>query len=125
MGYLQDDARAFAERIKAMGFKVYLAQPERDSSAGLYGFITDAEGARVVSFSFNDGGSLGGCYGPPSRESGTGWRMDKGPESLRTAADVKEALYSMPPAFCGKGWRSLTSAAVYLQAYSSSNFVEV
>lgn len=114
--------RDFAERIVALGFRVFVAQ----ECAGYYGIITDDIGARVLSFSFNDGGSLGGNYGPPSRGSGTGWRMAGGPETLCTFDDVRRALNENPPAFCGNGWRKLSTLEDYLAAYQqASRFAEV
>jgi len=116
----QKEALAFAERIKSMGFVVYLAE------RGDYGFITDDTESRVLSFSFDDGGSLGGNYGPPSIESGTGWRMDKSPCDLKTATDVREALYANPPKFVGRGWRYLTTVKQHLDAYgNSSRYVRI
>ncbi len=123
---MTDAATNFAHFIKGLGFRVFLAE-RKD-----YGFITDADGGRVLSFSFNDW-SLSGNYGPPSRASGTGWRMDGTPGALRTAADVKKALNAMPPPFCQRadgdkrdGWRYLTTVDQYLQMYgSSSKFKEV
>lgn len=120
MGYVTDAAKEFAERIKGLGFKVYLAKK------GTYGFITDDSAARVLSFSLNDNGSLGGNYRPPSSESGTGWRLDKTLSDMRTVHDVREALYTHPPLFCGRGWKHLSTVAQYLAQYgSSSQFEEV
>lgn len=107
MGHREDYAREFAKRITALGFRVFLA----DLGAGAYGFITDADESRVLSFSFTFDSSLSGNYGPPSKESGTGWRMDESPSDLRTAEDVRRALYASPPPFAGKGWRYLTTLA--------------
>jgi hypothetical protein len=98
-----------------MGFTVYIAK------AGTYGFITDATESRVLSFSFNDGGSLSGNYGPPSTESGTGWRMDGGPHGLTSPEKVRDALYEQVPGFAGKGWRYLTTVIQYLTEYGKSS----
>ena len=119
MNYRQQAAREFADRIKALGFRVWLAE------RGTYGFISDDAGERVLSFSAEDSGSLGGNYGPPSRESGTGWRLDQGPHDLRTAADVRKALTEYPPTFCGKGWRYLTTVAQHLESYGASKYAEI
>ena len=116
-GMNNQPVRDFAARLTALGFRVYIAQ----DGAGRYGFITDAEGARVLSFSFNDGGSLSGNYGPPSTESGTGWRMDEAPHDLRTADDIRRALNAHPPSFCGRGWRYLTTVAQHLATYHPSS----
>ena len=111
----------FVQHIKALGFRVFVAQ------RGDYGFITDAAGMRVLTFSFYGfDPTLSGCYGPPSRESGTGWRMDRAPRDLLTTEDVRAALYAQPPAFCGKGWHYVSTLAQYLTAYdASSRFSEV
>jgi hypothetical protein len=117
-------AKEFAHFVKGLGFRAFVAEP--GLGRGGYGFITDAEGSRVLSFSFNDGGSLGGNYGPPSQESGTGWRIDGHPLDLKTAHDVYRALYAHPPRWCGKGWKNLTTLEQHLQTYGkSSNYREI
>lgn len=121
MTYKQDQARAFAERIKALGFAVYLAQDHE------YGFITDSTESRVLSFGFMGGENLGGNYGPPSTSCGTGWRMDQLPSGLRTKDDVHAALYAEPPDWLyrrGKGWKYLSTVAHYLDAYQKSSKFE-
>lgn len=104
----------FAARIKALGFTVWLAKSHD------YGFITDDSAARVLSFSFTDW-SLGGNYGPPSKTSGTGWRMEQSPGSLTTAQAVRDALYSHAPRFCGDGWKYYTTVAQHIGQYGSSS----
>lgn len=118
MGYStsKDETLAFASRIAQMGFAVYIAK------SGTYGFITDASESRVLSFSFADlSASLSGNYGPPSRESGTGWRMDESPLSLTSAAKVHEALYAQPPSWSRGGWKRLTTVAEHLAHYGPSS----
>jgi hypothetical protein len=121
MNYKQKRTMEFITHIRELGFKVYLAM------SGSYGFITDDKGDRVMSFSF-DGleESLGGNYGPPSQESGTGWRINVSPAQLQTKDDVTKALYSSAPDYCGRGWKRYTSVKEYLGMYGeSSGFVEV
>ena len=121
MNYSQVAANEFAQSIKELGFRVFLAK------SGTYGIITDAEGTRVLSFSF-DGltQNLSGSYGPPSRESGTGWRLNAGPSDLMTRADVEKALRANPPEYCGRGWKRFTSLAEHLASYGeSSGYAEV
>lgn len=120
MNYKQQIAQDFARRISGLGFRVFLA----NDGVGVWGFITDADGSRVLGFSTNDGGSLSGNYGPPSSESGTGWKMDGDPSDLRTADDVKRHLYAHPPAWAGKGWNHLTNLKEYLALYPASRFAE-
>lgn len=105
----------WARTIKGLGFSVYLAK------SGTYGFIADEKAERVLSFSFTDGGSLSGNYGPASQQSGTGWRMDTGPYALTTYGDIHRALYTEAPAFCGKGWKHYTTVEQYLAMYGSSS----
>jgi hypothetical protein len=117
------NASEFGHYVKALGFRVFIA---KESWRGGYGFITDADGTRVLSFSFTDGSSLGGNYGPPSKQSGTGWRMDETPYDLKNADDVKRALYADAPSFCGKGWKRYTTLAEHLAMYgSSSGYTEI
>lgn len=112
-------AREFAHFIKGLGFRAFVAgSPGGDGPRG-YGFITDASGERVLSFSMEQG--LSGNYGPPSRESGTGWRLDKDPSDLRTAEDVRNALYSNAPQWCGRGWKHYTTLAQHLAMHGSSS----
>jgi hypothetical protein len=118
MSYLRDAARDFAASIKALGFQVYVAE------RGEYGFITDDTETRVLSFSFTDGGRLSGNYGPPSRESGTGWCMDAVPSDLLTADHVRKALYAPAPAFAGKGWKRYTTVEQHLATYGNSSRYE-
>lgn len=112
----QQDARDFAVRITAMGFRVYLAE------RGDYGFVTDSSESRVLGFAGRSG-DLSGTYGPPSTTSGTGWKMDQSTWDLRTAADVRNALYAHPPPWCGKGWSRVSTVKDFLAHYQSSRFV--
>lgn len=123
----QTIARDFAARVTALGFAVYLAE------RGTCGFVTDAAGSRVLCFGSD--GDLGGNYGPPSTHSGTGWRMEGDIWTLRTAEDVRAALYASPPSWCGRdvrpdsecagtparGWRYLTTLSQFLALYGSSS----
>lgn len=113
--YRADAAYSFAKRMVSLGCTVYLAK------SGEHGFVTDATESRVLLFSMNDGTSLGGSYGPPSKESGTGWRLDALPASLKTAEDVRQALYANPPPYCGKGWRYMTTVAQHLAMLGQSS----
>lgn len=95
-------AREFAQFIKGLGFRAFVAGvPGGDGPRG-YGFITDDKGERVLSFSMDRGG-LSGNYGPPTRESGTGWQLPGDVWSLKTADDVRAALYAHAPSEYAKG----------------------
>jgi hypothetical protein len=116
------EAAIFSDRIKGLGFRVFLA----DEGKGHYGFITDEEGTRVLSFSFMHETSLSGNYGPPSTKSGTGWRMATKPEDLRAADDVKSALYAEAPYRENKGWRYYITLDQHLSSYGkSSKYLEI
>lgn len=124
-------AREFAQFIKGLGFRAFVAK--NDGIRG-YGFFTDAKGSRVVSFQMDDG-SLGGNYGPPSRESGTGWRMNETIWSLKSRADVQRVLDADAPDYCRRkreggcprcepargGFEYYTNLAQFLGMYGSSS----
>lgn len=128
MSSVREQVAQWAGTIKGLGFRVWIAE------SGTYGFISDASESRVLSFGTD---SLGGNYGPPSQESGTGWRMDQAPWDLKTAADVKAALYAEAPSWtrrgpsrcgaCGhqhgesKGWQRYTTVAEHLALYGRSS----
>lgn len=104
----------FVNHIKKLGYDVYVAR------SGHYGFITDATEQRVLSFNVNDG-TLGGNYGPPSRECGTGWQLRISISDLRTADNVRAALDAYPPDWC-KGWKHLTNVKQYLAQWGASSY---
>lgn len=107
----------FSQHITNLGFSVYIAK----EGTGSYGFITDDKRERVLSFSIDRSvESLSGNYGPPSISCGTGWRMDTLPSDLKTAEDVKKALYAQPPRYC-QGWEYFTTVEQYLKMYQSSS----
>ena len=115
----RERALEIATRAKSFGFRVYL------SGSGEYGFITDKMGSRVLTF--QDGGnSVGGSYWPPSRESGTGWKIEASSEGLSSAAGIHALLYSPAPFWTGKGWKRYATEKDYLSLYGkSSGFVEL
>lgn len=110
------ECEEFAARIKAMGFRVWLAANHD------YGFISDDTGSRVLSFSYSDiPYSLSGNYGPASRTSGTGWRMNITPGDLQSVETVRRALYAHAPQWCGKGWKDYTTVAQHISTYGASS----
>lgn len=121
-------AREFAQFIKGLGFRAFVAA--NDGPRG-YGIITDAEGSRVLCFGME--GDLSGNYGPPSRTSGTGWRIEGANIwTLKTAEDVRAALYATAPDFCrryqegkpGSGFKHYTTLEQHLGMYGSSSKYE-
>lgn len=107
-------ALEIGKRIAALGFSVYMA------GSNEYGVFTNADGSIVVAFNERN---LSGNYGPPSRISGTGWRMATQAWDLRTKEDVEAALKeaSNPPKWCGNGFRYLTNITQYLETYGASS----
>lgn len=128
-----ENAREFAQFVKGLGFRAFVAEP--GLGRGGYGIVTDAEGSRVLSFSFTGGSTLSGNYGPPSRACGTGWQLEMDVWDIKSADDVKRALYATPPgriaprAEPGKpdsGWQYFTTLEQHLKQYgSSSKYQEV
>lgn len=124
-------AREFAQFIKGLGFRAFVAK--NDGIRG-HGFFTNADGSRVVSFQMDDG-SLGGNYGPPSRTSGTGWRMNETVWNIKTAGDVQRVLDATPPDWCRRaspqargddGWKYMTTLDQHLGMYGrSSGYQEI
>jgi len=69
--YKTEATTQLAADIKAAGYRVFIAK------RGTYGFYTDAEGSRVVSFQFDLGGfKFSGNY--KSKTCGTGWQLEDG-----------------------------------------------
>lgn len=105
--------------IKAAGFRVFIAE------RGTYGFFTDDEGSRVVTFGAELGGlRFSGNYKTDNpASSGTGWRISD--------SDTGEyhAMFDTPPPRWAVGASSnvrSTTLKQYLESYqASSNFTEV
>jgi hypothetical protein len=107
--YKREVALEVARRALAEGLRVFLSHDGK----GDYGFFTDQAGTRVVSFQADEVGPVFyGNYGPPSQESGVGWKITDG-----IPATLSELLTALPPAWCGSGWKYLTTMARHLQAY--------
>lgn len=94
-----ETAREFAQFIKGLGFRAFVAGVPGGEGMRGYGFITDAEGTRVLGFGMQDG-TLSGNYNG-DRQTGSGWRMDSSIWSLKSAEDVKRALYATAPSWTG------------------------
>lgn len=99
-------------QIKAAGFRVFVAE------RGTYGFYTDKDGERVVSFGVGLSGVTfsGNCR---SRRCGTGWRLDRAP--------FVEMLWRSPPDWATRGEAvTLTTLQQHLDTYQkSSRYTEV
>ena len=112
--YEQDLIDSVVAEIKAAGFRVFIAE------RGTYGFYTDDEGSRVVSFQVDLGAvHYSGNY--QSQQSGTGWRLDTG--------DFESMLHAYPPRWAvGRETKpvKLITLEDHLKRYqSSSKYTEV
>lgn len=120
-------AREFAQFVKGLGFRVFVAGSLGGDGPRGYGFITDDKGERVLSFSMEQG--LSGNYGPPSRGAGTGWRIADSVHAIKDAEDVRRLLNSHPPDWIKRydgrnadsGWRYFTTLEQHLGQYGSSS----
>jgi len=114
----ESDKRAIEETtqaIQAAGLRVFLA------ASGEYGFFTNSDGSRVVSFQADLGGvSFGGNYktSEPSR-CGSGWRMDD------TRYNFAAMIAAGAPQWATNGatWRH-TTLAEHLATYDKSSKYE-
>lgn len=69
--YKTEAVAQLAQEIKAAGFRVFIAK------SGTYGFFTNEEASKVVSFQYDLGGfKFSGNY--KSKSCGSGWGMDDG-----------------------------------------------
>ena len=111
---------ALTSQILAQGYRPFIAKK------GDYGFFTDADGTRVVSFGCDLGGvHFSGNYVTSApQHTGTGWRIT---EPLHGEIDFSDLFKQSAPKWAtGKAtWRYKTLSE-YLNTYqSSSMFSEV
>lgn len=116
MSYKVEAVKELADRIKAAGFRVFIAK------IGTYGFYTDTAGSKVVYFQYDLGGfTFEGNYksSGPSR-TGTGWEL---------VPDSFKAMFAQ----CPPNWAihsdctfKFTTLEQHLKTYqASSQYVEV
>lgn len=118
---LKAAALALAATIKEAGFRAYIAEK------GTYGFYTDAEGTRVVSFQFEFGApKFSGNYNTSAPKStGTGWVIG---EVWPVDADALRDMYAQNAPTWAVGnakWRHTTLAEHIAMYGASSRYVEV
>lgn len=116
--YIKEQVNELAEAIKAKGFRVFIA------NRGTYGFFTDTDGARVISFQYDLGVvSFSGNYKTPNpRSTGTGWRISEG-----IPYNYDEVFSAYPPQWATRGveWE-YTTLDQHLETYNkSSKYMEV
>lgn len=110
-GYEKAIAQEFCNAVLLAGLRPFLAEK------GTYGFYTDAEGTRVVSFQVDLGTlKLSGNY--KSQECGTGWVM--GP--WNEGDDLAEILKAGAPRWATNGEAvRLTTLEQHLKTYQQSS----
>lgn len=121
MGYEYQKQRAaeIAAQIKAQGFRVFLAEQ------GTYGFFTDEEGTRVVSFQVNGlRDSVGGNYrASEPQKTGNGWQISESinPEIAQNYFDKEAPHWAVGKA----SWRHTTLEEHLATYQASSKYSEV
>lgn len=116
MAYKKEMLITLCASIMAEGFRVFI------SERGPYGFYTDAEGTRLVSFGIDLGTMrLSGNYKTSAPKScGTGWRID-------TYSTFEGAFNQCAPrwAIHDATWKYTTLAQYMSEYQQSSKFNEV
>ena len=114
MNYKQQAIKELATAIKSQGFRVFIAKN------GGYGFYTDQDGTKVISFQYNLGGySCSGNYktNQPT-QTGTGW----GISNDFTSYHAKDAFDQTPPEWAlGKAEWQYTTLDQHLGQYQKSS----
>jgi len=113
--YKRQKIQELASKLLSKGFRVFI------SKAGTYGFYTDRDGKRVVSFQSDLGGiTLAGNYKTSAPHStGTGWRIA---ELTSLDAPYEAYLNSYPPQWATNGhtWK-YTTVEQHLAVYGESS----
>lgn len=120
----QKEALEFVELVLDSGYRAFLAE------RGTYGFYTDAEGSRVVSFQIDCPNSVSGNYRPVNvaehgRQLGTGWRiMGRLPESKK---ELQACFDASAPLWATQGLPvTLVTLEQHLKTYQqSSRYTEI
>lgn len=118
MSYKIQAVKEVAAEIKKAGFRVFIAK------SGSYGFYTDAQGSKVVSFQYDlCGVKFSGNY--KSKTCGTGWGMDSVFEF--TAEAFNKMFEAFPPRWATNGEQvKPTTLEQHLKTYqASSQYTEV
>lgn len=98
------------KKIADAGFRVFIAR------SGTYGFYTDAEGSRVVSFQYDlNGFKFSGNYKTDNpRQTGNGWELEAG--------SYREMFEQSPPSWAvGAARWKLSSLVAHLMTYQKSS----
>ena len=112
MRYDQEMFEIIADALKAWGFSVW------KSKSGTYGFYTDEQETRLVSFQTTDGVvTFSGNY-VASQGCGTGWQMES--DAPRTKQDAEKYLYRGAPYWANPN-PTYTTVAQHLEMYGVSS----
>jgi len=116
--YQKQMIRKLAEKIKAEGFRVFIAE------RGTYGFFTDAGGTRVVSFGMDltEIAFSGNYVTSAPKNTGTGWRIAENVTS--NFANLFNA-YAPQWAVGSATWKYKTLEKYLAEYQQSSKFLEV
>lgn len=118
MSYKVKATQELAQEVKKAGFRVFIAK------SGTYGFYTDSDGTKLVSFQYDlCGFKFTGNY--KSATCGTGWGMDN---VYNFTAEVFQKMFdSHPPRWATNGEQvKLTTLEQHLKTYqASSQYTEV
>ncbi|WYW04202.1 hypothetical protein Kallioja_00004 [Pseudomonas phage vB_PpuP-Kallioja] len=108
--YKTEAVAKLAQEIKAAGFRVFIAE------SGTYGFYTDTDGSRLVSFQFDLGGFkfTGNYKTDQPRQCGTGWGLEDG--SYHHMFNQHAPRWAVRDA----NWQ-FTTLAEHLKTYQSSS----
>lgn len=103
--------KALADEIKRDGLRVFLAE------SGTYGFFTNKEGSRVVSFQteYLHFAFSGNYKAVDGKRSGSGWRI-----TTDHTGNYSQLLNAYPPSWCGE-IKSFTTLDEYLATYQKSS----
>ena len=120
MSTKREYAIVFARNAVKHGFRAYLAE------RGTYGYVTNTEGSRVISFSTDQlggGVSISGNYAP-SREHGSGWQIADGATFEPSKSQIETWLYAGKPAWFRGEFPKHRSEADYRKDYQASSRFE-
>lgn len=121
--YEIERAEEFARAAIKAGFRAYLAE------AGNYGFFTDDEGSRVISFQFNgyfESRVSGNYVTDKPKETGSGWQISADSISVEPE-EIKKYFNAYPPRWAvgDAQWRLATLEDHQNRYQWSSKYEEV
>lgn len=117
MSYKKEMIAEVVEKIKAQGFRVFLADK------GTYGFFTDKEGSKVISF----GVDLLSIYYSGNYKSSNPQKCGQGWKICENAEDFQKVFDASPPYWAVQGFKwSYKSVEDQIAMYGqSSKYQEV